>query len=342
MSGQAVFFYSPFFCDTGRTKSVDWRKEQLRAVDRFETQFSQLSASWTNQDAGWEWGRLHLSVEDRPEQTTPGDNHGRNRLPEVVSFNPKKTFSVNIYIFDAPHARNDIIGLLREIDDWTQDTWGPIFNLFNILLSFSFQFWNPPQIRSQVTFDTAGHCSHPPWTIWGGSRHRWHSLEVLWHLGQLQVLGTTHFSCRLPPCCRPLLLATVSLSNQGEMSCLLLQQSPSSILSEIAPATASAISQLLPKYLDQVGLPPAKEKLMENLKYPGLRQSCGRRSARDHCSLEGDYFPSWILTQLWPSMENSYENTSFSIVLGLHLCAICISCLLVIKLFQPKKSHLSK
>ena len=211
------------------------------------------------------------------------------------------------------------------------------FQPFLILLSFSFQFWNPPQIRSQVTFDTAGHCSHPPWTIWGGSRHRWHSLEVLWHLGQLQVLGTTHFSCRLPPCCRPLLLATVSLSNQGEMSCLLLQQSPSSILSEIAPATASAISQLLPKYLDQVVFPPAKEKSMENLKYPGLRQSCGRWSAWDHCSLEGDYFPSWILTQLWPTMENSYENTSFSIVLGLHLCAICISCLLVIKLFQPKK-----
>ena len=163
------------------------------------------------------------------------------------------------------------------------------------------------------------------------------SPKVHWHLGQLQVLGTTHFSCRLPPCCRPLLLATVSLSNQGEMSCLLLQQSPLSILSEIAPATASAISQLLPKYLDQVVFPPAKEKSMENLKYPGLRQSCGRRSARDHCSLEGDYFPSWILIQLWLTMENSYENTSFSIVRGLHLCAICISCLLVIKLFQPKK-----
>ena len=42
----ASFFYSSLFCDTGRTKSVEWRKEQLRAVDRFETQFSQLSASW--------------------------------------------------------------------------------------------------------------------------------------------------------------------------------------------------------------------------------------------------------------------------------------------------------
>ena len=141
----ASFFYSPVFCDTGRTKSVDWRKEQLRAVDRFETQFSQLSASWTNQDAGWEWGRLHLSVEDRPEQTTPGDNHGRNRLPEVVSFNPKKTFSVNIYISDAPHARNDIIGLLREIDDWTQDTWGPIFNLFLSFYPFPSNSEIPPR-----------------------------------------------------------------------------------------------------------------------------------------------------------------------------------------------------
>ena len=40
---------------------------------------------------------------------------------DFLRFQPKK-FSVNIYIFDAPHARNDIIGLLREIDDWTQDT----------------------------------------------------------------------------------------------------------------------------------------------------------------------------------------------------------------------------
>ena len=41
----SFFFIFSFFCDPGRTKSVDWRKEQLRAVDRFETQFSQLSAS---------------------------------------------------------------------------------------------------------------------------------------------------------------------------------------------------------------------------------------------------------------------------------------------------------
>ena len=63
---------------------------------------------------------------------------------DFLRFQPKK-FSVNIYIFDAPHARNDIIGLLREIDDWTQDTWGPIFNLFLSFYPFPSNSEIPPR-----------------------------------------------------------------------------------------------------------------------------------------------------------------------------------------------------
>ena len=136
----ASFFYSPVFCDTGRTKSVDWRKEQLRAVDRFETQFSQLSASWTNQDAGWEWGRLHLSVEDRPEQTTPGDNHGRNRLLEVST---QEIFCQYIHIWCPSCQEWHYWSSTR---NWRLDPRHvrTHFQPFLIILSFSFQFWNPP------------------------------------------------------------------------------------------------------------------------------------------------------------------------------------------------------
>ena len=140
----ASFFYSPVFCDTGRTKSVDWRKEQLRAVDRFETQFSQLSASWKVEPT-------RMLVENEAAFISALKTDLNKPLQETIMaeidflrFQPKK-FSVNIYIFDAPHARNDIIGLLREIDDWTQDTWGPIFNLFLSFYPFPSNSEIPPR-----------------------------------------------------------------------------------------------------------------------------------------------------------------------------------------------------
>merc|ERR1711936_1077503 len=73
--------------NTGRTKSVDWRKEQLRAVDRMlvENEAAFISALKTDLN--------------KPLQET---------IMAEIDF-----------------LRNDIIGLLREIDDWTQDTYVP-------------------------------------------------------------------------------------------------------------------------------------------------------------------------------------------------------------------------
>merc|ERR1711936_1375740 len=73
--------------NTGRTKSVDWRKEQLRAVDRMlvENEAAFISA-------------LKTDLNKPPQETIMAE----------IDF-----------------LRNDIIGLLREIDDWTQDTYVP-------------------------------------------------------------------------------------------------------------------------------------------------------------------------------------------------------------------------
>ena len=148
---------------------------------------------------------------------------------------------------------------------------------------------NFPQICSKVTFDSPGHRSHSPWTVWDSSCHRWLSPEVLiirWCSSSWchQVPGTTHFSCLLPRCCQPLQLATVSSSNQGDLRRRQIHHMIE-FLSEIAPATASAISQLLPKYLDQVAFLPENHP---NPRYSGMHQSSGRWSARNNGTPEGD------------------------------------------------------
>ena len=64
-------------------------------------------------------------------------------------------------------------------------------------------------------------------------------------------------------------------------------------LSEIAPATASAIAQLLPKYLDQVAFLPENHP---NPRYSGMHQSSGRWSARNNGTPEGDLSLNFHIT----------------------------------------------
>ena len=64
-------------------------------------------------------------------------------------------------------------------------------------------------------------------------------------------------------------------------------------LSEIAPATASAIAQLLPKYLDQVAFLPENHP---NPRYSGMHQSSGRWSARNNGTPEGELSLNFHIT----------------------------------------------
>ena len=67
-------------------------------------------------------------------------------------------------------------------------------------------------------------------------------------------------------------------------------------LSEIAPATASAIAQLLPKYLDQVAFLPENHP---NPRYSGMHQSSGRWSARNNGTPEGELSLNFHITILY-------------------------------------------
>ena len=92
------------------------------------------------------------------------------------------------------------------------------------------------------------------------------------------------------------------------------------LLSEIAPATATAIAQLLPKYIDQVGFLPNKgakqsswQYIHANPWYPGVHQSCRRWSARDNCTAEGDFLvATFRLWQCWHMMHMIHSHTSNS------------------------------
>ena len=106
------------------------------------------------------------------------------------------------------------------------------------------------QLCSKVTADSLGHGPHPPWAVRGCPRHRWQPL-----LGGTIVPRCLELPTPALPCpdvaghCRWQLC-----DHQTKVNSEQLQTSDfmNFFSSEIAPATASAISQLLPKYLDQV------------------------------------------------------------------------------------------
>ena len=183
-----------------------------------------LNNCWQNwvrtsngQDARWEWGNIHLGAEGGLEQASPGDNHGRNRLPSVVSvFHNTQNHSFNpCHLWNINQGTTSLVFCGKSTNGQkTRECSFVFLILFWLDLSINPQH---PQICSQVTLDTPGHCSHPPRTIWDSSCDRYLSPEVHWnHHHDTQAPGTTHFSCLLPPCCQPLLLATVPLSSQGD------------------------------------------------------------------------------------------------------------------------------
>jgi len=167
---------------TGRTKSVEWRKEQLKAVDRMLVENEATFISALKADL------------NKPVQET---------IMAEIDF-----------------LRNDVIGLLREIDDWTKDTYVP---------------------KSPLTLlDTV--LTHPE------------------PYGVVLVIGAWNYPLQLS--LAPMLPA-IAAGN-----CAIIKPS------EIAPATASAISQLLPKYLDQAcvkvvegGVPETTALLKERFDY---------------------------------------------------------------------------
>merc|ERR1711962_79004 len=168
--------------NTGRTRSVEWRKEQLKAVDRMLVENEATFISALKADL------------NKPVQET---------IMAEIDF-----------------LRNDVIGLLREIDDWTNDTYVP---------------------KSPLTLlDTV--LTHPvPY-------------------GVVLVIGAWNYPLQLS-------LAPM-LSAIAAGNCAIIKPS------EIAPATASAISQLLPKYLDQAcvkvvegGVPETTALLKERFDY---------------------------------------------------------------------------
>jgi len=168
--------------NTGRTKSVEWRKEQLKAVDRMLVENEATFISALKADL------------NKPVQET---------IMAEIDF-----------------LRNDIIGLLREIDDWTKDTYVP---------------------KSPLTLlDTV--LTHPE------------------PFGIVLVIGAWNYPLQLS--LAPMLPA-IAAGN-----CAIVKPS------EIAPATATAIAQLLPKYIDQAcikvvegGVPETTALLKERFDY---------------------------------------------------------------------------
>ena len=149
--------------------------------------------------------RQHSSQHWRPTWTSQFRRQSWQKLTSSGTFSSSHHSKICIHpILSLKYkSRNDVIGLLREIDDWTKDTWV----LFNCQPSPILDF---PQICSQVAFDSPGHRSHPPWTVWDSSCHRCLFLEKFSSgFVDTKVPGTTRFSCHLPRCYQPLPPATV-------------------------------------------------------------------------------------------------------------------------------------
>jgi len=168
--------------NSGRSKNVEWRKEQLRAFDRMLVENESVFLSALKSDL------------NKPAQDS--------------------------YMAEIDFLRNDVISLLRHIDEWTQDRY---------------------VAKSPLTLmDTV--LNHPE------------------PFGVVLVMGAWNFPLHLS--LAPLLPA-IAAGN-----CAVVKPS------EIAPATASAISQLLPKYMDQAcirvvegGIPETTALLKERFDY---------------------------------------------------------------------------
>ena len=167
------------FCATRQNQKCGVEKgaaESSGQVCTSMTILAELGEASNGQDARWERGNIHLGTEGGLEQASPGDNHGRNRLPSVVSvFHNNQNHSFNpCHLWNINQGTTSLVFCGKSTTG--QKTRECSF-VFLILFWLDLPILNTPQICSQVTLDTPGHRSNPPWTIWDSSCDRCLSLD---------------------------------------------------------------------------------------------------------------------------------------------------------------------